>query len=171
VSLLGTYLTLWAGQTVPKPAPLSMLEDLESVAVTHADEGRSGFQVVFRVGRGTADVLDYGLLSSPLLGPCSRLLLMVTINAVPEVLMDGIITHQQLSPGGEAGDTLLTVRGEDVSVMMDLEEKSAEHPAQNETAIAALIIGQYAQYGLVPSLVLAPPISPPDPSSRLRPRP
>ena len=38
----------------------------------------------------------------------------------------GIITHQQLSPGNDPGSGTLTVTGEDVSVMMDLEEKKAE---------------------------------------------
>ena len=34
--------------------------------------------------------------------------------------------------------------------MMDREERSAEHPAQNETLIALKLIVSYAQYGLIP---------------------
>ena len=58
--------------------------------------------------------------------------------------MDGIITHRQYSPGQGPGQATFTVMGEDVSVMMDLEEKSAEHPAQDETIIANKVIISYA---------------------------
>jgi hypothetical protein len=78
----------------------------------------------------------------------------VTFSATPRVLMDGIITNHQLAPQG--GGATLTVTGEDVSVMMDMEEKTAEHPAQDETVIALKLIATYAQYGLIP-LVLPPP--------------
>lgn len=157
MNLLGVQLTMWIGPTVPVPPPTMLCEALESVEVTNTDEGRSGFQIVFQVGRSdAADLLDYRLLSLPLLRPFNRVLLIVTFNAVPRVLMDGIITHQQLSPSNEAGGSKLTVTGEDVSVMMDMEEKSAEHPAQDETIIALKTIATYAQYGLIPMVI--PPL-------------
>jgi hypothetical protein len=166
MSFLGTHLTLLIGPSVPVPAPLNFLEDLDSVEVTHSDEGRSGFQITFRVGRTGADLLDYGLLSSPLLQPCNRVVLLVTFNAVPEVLMDGIIMDQQLAPSNEPGGSTLTVTGEDVSVMMDMEEKSVEHPAQPEAVIALKIIGSYAQYGLVPMVIPPPSLDVPLPTER-----
>jgi hypothetical protein len=101
--------------------------------------------------------MDYPLLILPLLRPFNRVILILTFNAVPRVLMDGIITHQQLLPSNEPGSSTLTVTGEDVSVMMDLEEKSAEHPAQDETLIALKIIATYAQYGLIPMVI--PPVA------------
>jgi hypothetical protein len=156
MSFLGTYLTVLIGQTVPIPAPLNLIEAFQSAEVTHRDEGRSGFQLTFRVGRTSADLLDYPLLSSTLLQPMSRVIVMVTFNAVPQVLMDGIIADQQFSPGSRPGEATLTVTGEDVSIMMDMEEKSVEHPAQPETVIALKLIAGYAQYGLIP-MVLPPP--------------
>ena len=162
MSLLGIHLTMLVGPTVPVPAPSNFLEALDSVDVTHSDEGQSGFQIMFRVGRsGETDMLDYALLISPLLSPFNRLVLIVTFNAVPHVLMDGIITHQQLQPGSQPGESMLTVTGEDVSVMMDREEKSEEHPAQDETIIANKIILSYARYGLIPLVV--PPLVPDPP--------
>ena len=56
--------------------------------------------------------------------------------------------------------------GEDVSVMMDLEEKSAEHPAQDETIIALKLIASYAQYGLIPVVIPPVVIDPPIPIER-----
>jgi len=143
-------------------------EALDSVEVTHTDEGRSGFQIVFRVGRSTdaGDMLDYRLLSLPLLRPFSRIILIVTAGVTPKVLMDGIITHQQLRPSNDPGGSRLTVTGEDVSVMMDLEEKTSEYPAQDETVIANEIILHYSRYGLIPEVIPPPSLDPPLPIER-----
>jgi hypothetical protein len=156
------------GPTVPVPAPVPLTEALQSVEVTHKDEGRSGFQITFQIGRsGPQDLVDYPLLLNPLLRPFSRVVLVVTFNAVPRVLMDGMITNQQLSPGAEPGAATLTITGEDVSVMMDLEKKQAEHPAQDETLIAMKILLSYLQYFLSPPTVIPPiTIDPPIPIER-----
>jgi len=158
MNAFGIQLTLLLGPVVAIPAPPPYMETLQSVQVTHTDSGRSGFQLTFAVGRsGLSDLVDYSLLTLPLLRPFNRVILIVTINAIPNVLMDGIITNQQLSPGGQPGTGTLTVIGEDVSVMMDLEEKSAEHPAQPEMIIANMIILNYPQYGLIPMVI--PPVA------------
>jgi hypothetical protein len=136
---------------VPLLAPPLLAQALKGAQVTHSDEGRSGFQLTFEVGRsGPIDLIDYRLLSLPQLRPFSRVILIVTFNATPRVLMDGIITNQQLAPGNQPGSSTLTLTGEDVSLMMDMEEKTAEHIGQTEALIALKIIGSYAQYGLTP---------------------
>ena len=166
--LLGTHLTLLIGPTIAVPAPLPYTEALQSVEVTHSDQGRSGFQLTFSAGRsGPAGLVDYPLLSLPLLRPFNRVILIVTFGVIPRVLMDGIITHQQLNPGVEPGSGTLTVTGEDVSVMMDLKEVNVEHPAQDETIIANKIILSYAQYGLIPMVIPPLVIDPPIPIERI----
>ncbi|MBI9048804.1 MAG: hypothetical protein JEZ00_05280 [Anaerolineaceae bacterium] len=158
MTALGIHLTLMIGPTVAVPAPLPYLEALQSVRVTHSDTGRSGFQLTFQAGRpGPSSLMDYPLLSLPLLKVFNRVILIVTINAIPGVLLDGIITDQQLSPGNQPGTGTITVTGEDVSVMMDMEEKNVEHPAQPELVIANKIIATYAQYGLIP--IVLPPLA------------
>jgi hypothetical protein len=165
--MLGIHLTLLIGPTVPLPAPPPLTDALEAVEVTHSDEGRSGFQLTFVAGRsGMADLADYSLLSLPLLKTFSRVVIVVTFGVVPRVLMDGVITHQELSPSNQPGATTLTVTGEDVSVMMDLEEKSVEHPAQDETIIANKIILTYAQFGMIPLVIPPTVIDPPIPIDR-----
>ena len=166
MSFLGTYLTLLIGQAVPLPAPMDVIEAFQSAEVTHKDEGRSGFQITFGAGRTSTDLLDYPLLSSTLLQPMSRVILMVTFNAIPQVLMDGIIANQQFSPGSRPGESTLTITGEDVSVMMDMEEKSVEHPAQPEMVIALKLIADYAQYGLIPMVIPPPSVDMPLPIER-----
>jgi hypothetical protein len=138
---------------VPLPAPL--LDALQSVEVTHSDEGRSGFQMVFSIGRGPSDLLDFPLVSGILRIPFLRVLIMITFSGMPKVLMDGIVTNQQFNPGNQPGTSTFTLTGEDVSVMMDREEKSEEHPGQHEAVIVLKIIASYAQYGLIP--VVIPP--------------
>ena len=166
--LLGIHLTLMIGPSVPVPAPPPVMEALESVQVTHKDEGRSGFQITFSAGRsGPADLLDYPQLLTPLMRPFSRIILIVTFNVKPQVLIDGIITNQQLAPGTEPGTGKLTITGEDVSVMMDLEKKRVEHPAQDETIIALKLIAGYAQYGLVPLVISPSAVDPPIPAERV----
>jgi hypothetical protein len=166
MSLLGIHLTLWIGPTVPWPVPPPMLEALESIEVKHSDEGRSGFQIVFQVGRGSTGMLDYPLLMSPQFNAFARVILVVTFGAMPQVLMDGIITNQQLNPGKTPGASTFTLTGEDVSVMMDREEKNVEHPAQPDAVIALKLIGTYAQYGMIPMIIPPPSLDVPVPTER-----
>ncbi|MCB1831204.1 MAG: hypothetical protein H6964_14975 [Chromatiaceae bacterium] len=167
MSLLGTTVALLVGPSVPLPAPVGVMEALDSIQVTTSDSGRSGFQLSLRVGRGRSDLLDYALQLGPLLQPFSRVVLIVSFGGLPEVLMDGIITNQQFSPSSEPGTSTLTLTGEDVSVMMDMEERSVEHPAQPEMAIAAKIIATYAQYGLIPMVIPPPSLDMPIPIERI----
>ena len=165
--LLGVNLSLLIGPTVPIPAPADITEAVKSVSVTHNDEGRSGFQIVLEVGRaGPTDLLDYRLLLNPLLRPFNRVILTTLFGAVPQVLMDGMITNQQFSPGNQPGAATLTLTGEDVSVMMDMEKRRAEYPAMSEVLIALLLIGSYAQYGLVPTVMPPPSLDQPLPTER-----
>lgn len=164
---LGIHLTLLVGPTIAVPAPRPLAEALQSVEVTHSDEERSGFQITFQVGRGPVVLNDYLLLHNPLLKIFNRVILVVTLNTTPRVLIDGFITHKELSPGTEPGTSTLAVTGEDVSLKMDREEKSAEHPAQDETIIANKIILSYAQYGLIPLVVPPLAIDPPVPIERI----
>ena len=167
-NLLGVHLTVLLGATVPRPASPGVLESLESVEVSRRAKGRSGFQITFHVGRsGLRGMLDYRLLLLPALKPFSRVILVVTFTSKPRVLMDGIITRQELSPSNEPGGSTFTVTGEDVSFMMDREEKSEEHPAQSEMVIANKIIAGYARYGLIPKVIPPPTLDVPLPTERV----
>ncbi len=168
MSLLGVHLTLLIGPAVPLPAPPFLTRNLESVQVTQTDEGRSGFLISFLSGRsGPQDVVDDPLLLTPFLRTFNRVIVIVTFNVIPRVLMDGIITNQELAPGEEPGTTRVTVTGEDVSLMMDMKDESAEHPAQPDPAIVAKLILRYARYGLVPVIIPPKVIDPPIPIERI----
>lgn len=157
MSLLGLHLTLLIGPTVPLPVPPPILELLDSVEVSHNDEGRSGFQIVFKATRSTRVLMDYPLFLSPQFRPGNRAVIAATFGAIPFVLMDGIITQQQLAPPSPGNPASLTLTGEDISVQMDREEKSQEHPAQPDSIIALKLIASYALYGLIP--IVIPPLA------------
>lgn len=157
------------GKNAPRPAPVLFMESLLEVEVTHGEEGGSGFQITLQGGRcDSRGRQDYPLLESGLLEPFNRVLMTVTIRSSPQILMDGIITHHQLLPDEQNQESSIVVTGEDVSVMMDMEERSAEHSGMDEATIARRIISEsgYSQYGLVPEVSDPPVIDAPDPNER-----
>jgi hypothetical protein len=153
VSVPNITLSLLVGRVLPTPAPAALLNALESVEVTHSDTGRSGFQITFLAGRGSGLSLDYNLLTSLVLVPFNRIVLILNFGALPRVLMDGVITHHQLSPGDGPGGGRFTVTGEDLSVLMDLDQRSVEHPAQSAELSVLTILAGYVEYGIVPVIV------------------
>jgi hypothetical protein len=145
---LGIRILLLAGSTVPLPVSASVIEALREVEVQLADRERSGFQMTFTLGRTTP--VEYDLLATGMLDPAARVILMVFFGAVPDVLIDGIVTDHQVTPSGRPGESRLTISGVDVSVMMDLEEKSATYANQPDNLVVMRLIAGYAQYGLIP---------------------
>ena len=146
-STLGIRLILMVGPTVPLPAPYALSQALQSAEVTNDSAAGDGFQLTFTLAKETA---DYGLLLSGALDPFNRVVVGVLMGAAPEVLIDGIITHHQVTPSNEPGRSTLTVTGKDVSVMLDLEEKNERYPNQTDSVIVTQLLARYAQYGLVP---------------------
>lgn len=146
-STLGIRLILMVGPTVPLPAPAALSYALQSAEVTNDAASGDGFQLTFTLGK---EVADYGLLLSGVLNPFNRVVVGVLMGAAPEVLIDGIITHHQVTPSNEPGRSTLTVTGKDVSLMLDLEEKNEQYPNQTDQIIVTQLLAAYAQYGLVP---------------------
>jgi hypothetical protein len=168
MNFTGIQCTLLMGATVPLPLSAQLTEAVRQIEVSHSDEARSGFQITFAVGRNRyCGQTDYGLLQDPQLQPFNRVIILLVINALPRKIMDGIITHIELNPQNIPSASTLIITGEDISVMMDREEKIVVHPAQNEVVIANKLIAEYAQYQLIPE-VIAPPVSDtPNPLERI----
>ena len=147
-SILGIRLILLVGKTLPLPASYDLSAALQSVEVTNdADQG-DGFQMTFTMGKELG--LDYNLLTSGALDPFNRVVIGVLMGAMPEVLIDGIITHHQVTPSNEPGQSTLTVTGKDVSIMLGLEEKNESYENQPDFLIVTQLLAAYAQYGLIP---------------------
>ena len=143
-----TILQLLIGPTIPVPAPFEIIDAIRGVTVTNNDSGRDGFQISLAVGRDSP--IDYGLLLRNYFEPPSRIVIVVMLGMLPKVLIDGIITNHQLAPSNTPGGSTLVVTGEDVSLKLDLDEKSNTYPNQADSDIVTSIIGQYAAYNLAP---------------------
>lgn len=150
------YLTLLIGPAVPVPAPAPVMEALESVQVTSGRE-RSGFQLVFTLGKTSP--LQIALLPAGYLDPViTRVIIVVTVNGIPHVIMDGFVTRQDLQPSNEPGGSRLTITGDDLSVAMDRLEIVMPMPAMIDLAQVGAILARYAFLGVVP--IVVPPFIP-----------
>jgi hypothetical protein len=148
----GVHLTLLIGPVVAVPVPRELTDALVSVQVTTSAGQRSGFQLVFGFAKGS--LISDALLPVGFFDPGIRVILVVTVNSIPDVLMDGIITRQEVTPSNEPGQSKLTVTGEDVSVMMDLIDFTGfPFPAMPPEARVALIVAKYAVFGLIPAVI------------------
>jgi len=158
--LKGVYLTLMIGPAVPIVAPQLVVDALTDVQVT-AGIDKSAFQLTFGVGKSST--LLTTMLPAGYLDPIiTRVVIIATVNGIPNVLMDGMITKQDVTPSDEPGKTTITVTGEDLSVLMDLVEMPFRvFPGMNDAAQVALILATYAALGVAP--IVIPPIFPDTP--------
>jgi hypothetical protein len=154
-TLKGINLTLLMGPAVPVPAPRELVEALESAQVTVAAGQRSGFQLVF--GASKDSIITKTLIPAGFFDPLIRVVLVCTINSTPEVLIDGVITRQEMAPSNQPNASKLTITGEDLSAVMDLVDLTGvPYPAIPPVAVIALILARYAVFGVIPAPV--PPI-------------
>lgn len=146
------HLTLLMGKTVPVPVQQPLTDALLSAQVTVTAGQASGFQLVFDLAKSA--VINKRLLASGFFDPQIRVILVVTVSGIPTVLMDGVVTQQEVDVANEAGSSTLTITGEDLTVLMDLVEKNAySFPSLSDAESAEQIIGLYAQYGIKPHVV------------------
>jgi hypothetical protein len=154
--LKGVNLTLMIGPAIPVPAPASVMDALTSVSVNH-DASRSGFQLTFAVSKKS--ILLRTLLPAGYFDPIStRVVIVATVAGFPHVLMDGLVTQQQLQPSNDPGQSTLTITGEDLSVAMDVLSLNRPFIAQPDIAIVNQVLAPYAALGVIPLVI--PPFLP-----------
>lgn len=154
--LKGVHLTLLIGPALPVPAPQSVMQALQSVQVTSGKD-RSGFQLTFSVGADSPllkTMLPVGYFD-PIV---TRVCIIATVNGFPNVLMDGLVTQQELAPSNEPGQSTLTITGEDLSLAMDIVDIVVPYPAVPSIGRVYLILAKYAFLGIGP--IAIPPIVP-----------
>ena len=150
--LKGIYMTLMIGPVVPIPVPKPVLDALTSVQVTTAAGSPSGFQLTFTLNNRSP--LHTLFLIAGAQTPMLRVIIVVTVNGSANVLMDGVMTNQQVSPGSKPGESTLTVTGEDLTKVMSLIDFSGiPFPAMPPEARVALIIAKYAMFGMIPLVI------------------
>jgi hypothetical protein len=151
--LQGIHLTLLIGPGLPLPAPKPVMDALRSVQVTSGKD-KSGFQITFAMSKNS--MLQTTLLPAGYFDPITtRVILIVTFAGLPNVIMDGVVTRQEMAPSSEPGQSTLTITGEDLSVLMDIVEIKRPFIALDDTLTLLEVLAPYAAFGVVP-LVMPP---------------
>ena len=150
--LKGFYLTLMIGPVVPVPVPKAVLDALTGVEVRSRTDGASAFQLTFTLNNRSP--LQTLFLVAGAQTPLLRVIIILTINGTPNVLMDGVMTNQQVSPGSNPGESTLTITGEDLSKVMALQDFSGlPYPAMPPEVRILLILAKYAMFGMIPLVI------------------
>jgi hypothetical protein len=150
----GFYLTLMMGGFTASPVPQAVIDALTEVQVTSTVGSQAGFQLKFTLGKNSP---LQQLLKSGFFDPRTRVIVAVTVNGSMEVLMDGIITKQDVTASNQAGKAALTVTGLDLTALMDfLDLTGIPYPALPMFVIVEIILAKYAVLGVIP--VAIPPI-------------
>ena len=151
--LKGVYLTLMIGPVVPVPVPQVVLDALTAVEVTTNTRGPSGFRLTFELSN-RSPLHTLFLLAGGAAPPMVRVVIIATVNGMPNVLMDGVMTDHRTAPGADAGHSTLTVTGEDLSRVMDyIDFSGVPYPCMPAEARVLLILAKYAFLGIVPLVI------------------
>jgi hypothetical protein len=153
--LKGFYLTLMVGPMVPLPVPQVVLDALTGIEVTTtaAPATPSVFRLTFTLSK-RSPLHTLFLLSAGVPLPLVRVIMIATVNGIPEVLMDGVIAKQEVSPGGDGGASTLTITGVDIGgVMEKIDFDGFPFPAMPPEARALVILAKYAVFGIVPVVI------------------
>lgn len=164
--LKGFYLTLMIGPAVPVPVSKDVLDALDSVQVTSSTAGPSVFQLTFKINnRSLLQTLFLLSGGSPI--PLVRVVLVATVNGSPETLIDGVMTHHQLTPGSD-GNSTLTISGDDLTAVMKYIDFSGfPFPAMPPEARVLLMLAKYAVFGVIPMVIPSVLIDIPIPIDRI----
>jgi hypothetical protein len=166
--LKGIHLTLLIGPVVPAPAPRAVLDALQSIEITVNDTGPGVFQMQFSFSKGspleTAFLLTAGATPVSLL----RVVVMVTVGGTASVLVDGIVTQQQILPGADATHSTLALTGEDLTVLMkQIDFSGFPFPATPAEGRVALLLLKYAWLGIVPMVIPSVMLDVPIPTNQI----
>jgi hypothetical protein len=150
----GVQMTLMMGPIIPLPAPRVVMDALDSVEVHTSDGAASGFQLRFQFTSkselNTIFLIAAGTNTS-MATPPLRVLLVITLNGTPQPLFDGVMTNVEVQAGGQGSPGTVTVTGEDLTKVMDMQDFSGlPFPAMPIEARVALLCAKYAPFGIIP---------------------
>src|ERR1051325_2613456 len=151
--LKGVHVTLMIGPGVPVPVPQEVLDALVSVKVISNTTGASGFELTFSISN-RSPLQTIFLIGGSVPIPMVRVVIAVTVNGITDVLMDGVMTDHSIAPGTDAGHSTITIKGEDLTRVMDyIDFSGIPYPAMPVEARVLLILAKYAVLGIVPLVI------------------
>jgi hypothetical protein len=149
------YLTVLVGPVVAVPAPKPLMDGLVSVTIDITDTGQSGFQMSFTLANNSP-LQTLFLLAAGAPMPILRVILMATLGAIPQVLMDGVVTHHEVSPNSTGGGSKLTITGLDLTQVMDqIDLTGFPYPGMSPDLRVLAILAKYSMFGIIPNVVPA----------------
>src|SRR5246500_2430023 len=149
----GFYLTLMMGSFNASPVSQPVIDALTEVQVTSTVGSQGGFQLKFTLSKQSA---VHQMLVAGQFAPRTRVIIAVTVNGATEVLMDGIITKQDITPDSKPGKSMLTITGIDLTALMDfLDLTGIPYPALPEFLIVEAVLAKYLVLGVVPLAIPA----------------
>jgi hypothetical protein len=164
----GIKLSLMIGPLVPLPVSRDVIDALTAVQVTSAAGSSSGFQLTFTLSNRSPLHTLFVLSSGTSIAPIVRVVIIVTVGGTPHVLMDGVMTDQQVTPGETPGQSTLTVTGEDLTKVMDfIPFTGVPYPAMPPEARVLVCCAKYAFLGIVPMIIPSVLIDVPIPIDRI----
>jgi hypothetical protein len=165
--LKGVHLSLLIGPVVPIPVPQSVIEALTEIEVSSGENGAGGFQLKFRMDkRSPLQILFLLTGGNPI--PLLRVVIVVTLNGTPDVIMDGVVTNHQMVSGSDSSHPELLITGEDVSKVMDMINFSGfPFPAMPAEGRIALLLLKYAMFGIIPMIIPSIMIDVPIPTGNI----
>ena len=165
--LKGINLTLMIGPAEPVPVPQEVLDALTSVEVTSKSDGPSGFQLKFVIDKNSPLNILF-MLASGVQIPLMRVVLYVTMNGSTTVLIDGVMTDHQISPGSASDSPTITITGEDLTRVMDyIDFTGIPYPCMPPEARVLLILAKYAFLGVIPMVIPSIMLDVPIPIERI----
>jgi hypothetical protein len=141
-------LALYLGPGVPIPLPKAIVDSIASVTIERAAGGaQSGFELTATIN-AQSPVQALVNLSIPLV----RCIIALDLAGHTEVLMDGIVTHVDLTPQGQV--STISIKGKDLSAAMDLVRlDDIPYPAMPYSVQVLAVLAKYAALGCVPLVI------------------
>jgi hypothetical protein len=164
----GAELRVYVGPAVPVPLSQDALKALVSASVSSATPTGPGvFQLVFDIDQ-RSPLHTVFLISGGAPIPLVRVVIAARVNGEESVLIDGVMTNHEISPGPAPGTARLTVTGEDLSRALDyIAFNEILYPAAPDFVRVGLILLKYAFLGIIPKVIPSVLLDVPLPTERI----
>lgn len=145
------HLQMHMGPKLVSPVPAEVTEALLTAQITSTAGERGGFQIAFDLTKRGA--ITQRLLPEGYFDPKTRVVISVSVKGTASVLLDGMIVRHEVGASNQPGQTTLTVTGEDLTLLMDLEERTDRYPNLRPWQRVDRVLARYAEYGVHPWII------------------
>jgi hypothetical protein len=146
------------------------MEALSEVSVRIGAGGQTPSAFDLKFATSKVSQITTQLLPSGYFDPPTRVVIAATLRGATTVLMDGVITQQDVAPSDQSGKSVLSLKGEDLTRMMDVIDSGAliAYPSMPAEARVVLILAKYVPvYGITPLVIPSVLIDVPLPTEKI----